>query len=90
LVSRKDVAVWDIPDAEWGFQDEYGYGSTSYFARKKSSSNVLEKLKQVGETKPKPRNIPTKTPSFTSARERKAAGKKSGAKEKKGKKRKKK
>ncbi len=90
LVSRKDVAVWDIPDADWGFQDEYGYGSTSYSARKKSSSNVLEKLKQVGETKPKPRNIPTKTSSFTSARERKAAGKKSGAKEKKGKKRKKK
>lgn len=89
LVRRKDVAVWDIPDADWGFQDEYGYGSTSYSARRKSSSNVLEKLKQVGETKPtKPRNIPTKTPSFTSARERKAAGKKSGVKEKKGKKRK--
>ncbi len=91
LVSRKDVAVWDIPDADWGFQDEHGYGSTSYSARQKLSSNVLEKLKQVGETKPtKPRNVPTKTPSFTSARERKAAGKKSGVIEKKGKKRKKK
>lgn len=83
LLGRKDVAVWDIPDADWGFQDEYGYGSTSYSA-KKSSSNILEKLKQVGETTPtKPRNISTKIPSFTSARERKAAGKKGKKRKKK-------
>jgi len=90
-LSRKDVAVWDIPDADWGFQDEYAYSSTSYSTRTASSSNVLEKLKQVGATKPtKALNLPTKASSFTSSRERKAAGKKSAAKEKKGKKGKKK
>lgn len=86
-VSRKDLAVWDMPNADWGFQDEYEYGSTSYSARKKSSSSVLEILKQVGDTKPvKARTVQTTEPSFTSARERKTAGKKSAAKEKKGKK----
>jgi hypothetical protein len=90
-VKRKDLAVWDIPDADWGFQDQYAYGSTSYSERKKSSTNVLEILKQVGETKQtKARTVQTTTPSFTSARERKAAGKKSATKEKGGKKGKKK
>ncbi|KAL7491333.1 hypothetical protein ACHAWT_001682 [Skeletonema menzelii] len=79
LVRRKDIAVWDIPD--WGFQDEYAYGSTSYSAAKKSTSNVLEKLKQVGvTTKSTSARISAKTPSFTSARERKAAGKTSASK----------
>jgi len=51
----------------------------------------LEILKQVGETKQtKARTVQTTTPSFTSARERKAAGKKSATKEKGGKKGKKK
>ena len=90
LVKRKDVAVWDVPDDDWGFQDEYAYGSTSYSAAKKSTSNVLEKLKQVGATtkSTSARNIPTSTPSssFTSARERKAAGKKSASKKKRKKK----
>jgi DNA mismatch repair protein MutS2 len=92
LVRRKDVAVWDIPDADWGFQDD-AFSSTSYSGGNKPTSNVLEKLKQVsvGEKKStNARNIVTKTPSFTSARERKAAGKKSAAKDKTRKKRKKK
>ncbi|KAL7433928.1 hypothetical protein ACHAXM_003851 [Skeletonema potamos] len=90
-VKRQDLAVWDVPDANWGFQDEYAYDSNIYSARKKLSTNVLEILKQVGETKPtKFRTVQTTTPSFTSARERKAAGKKSAAKEKGGKKGKKK
>ena len=87
LVNRRDLAVWDIP--EWGFDDEDPYRSTSYSRRNKSSSKVLDILKQVGETKPnKARNFQTSstnTPSFTSARERKASMKKSTTKKKKGK-----
>ena len=85
-ISRKDVAIWDIPDADWGFQDEYAYTSSNFSARTKSPDSVLEKLKQVGvKEKIKTPLAASKSPSFTSARERKAASKKS-AKKKKGKK----
>ena len=86
LVNRRDLAVWDIP--EWGFDDEDQYSASSFSRRNKSSSKVLDILKQVGETKPtKARTIQTssKTPSFTSARERKSSMKKSATKKKKGK-----
>lgn len=74
VVNRKDLAVWDIPG--WGLEDKYEYGSNNFSERNKSSSTVLELLKQVKNKTTNAQTVDKSTPSFTSARERKAAVKK--------------